>query len=666
MRVLPAFPVSSSPLGRRALISLTAALGLAAVPQLVHLPLWAQIFIVLCAAWRVLVAWRAWPPPQRWLCLVLAGIGLGAVYLHYGTLLGRDAGSALLSVMVALKLLETKTQRDGTLLVLLGYFLVISGFLYSQSLLAGLYMLFAVLALTSAWINLNHVTARPPPGPSVRLAGVLLMQALPFMVLLFVLFPRVSGSLWGLQHEGGARSGLSDEMTPGSIGALAQSDAVAFRATFTGSSPPPAQRYWRGPVLWLSDGRSWTPGVAAPSNAPLQLKVFGQALDYRVSLEAHQRHWLFALEMPVSVPDLGRISGDFQLLSTTPILTRTHYQVRSYPHYQTGRAAPQELQRALQLPRSANPRSAALGRAWRAQSPDSAAVVQRALHYFRSEPFFYTLNPPLLGITADDHPVDEFLFETRRGFCEHYAGAFVTLMRAAGVPARVVTGYQGGELNPFGNYLIVRQSDAHAWAEVWLEARGWVRIDPTAAVAPQRVERGGALLSELDAAASPFLSAADGLLGRAWLQARLGWDGLNYQWGQWVLGYNPARQGQLLAGLGLDQYAQGATALGLILVVGVALLFSLSALGLLITRRTPKDAALALYLRFCAKLAQRGIRRAASEGPHDFGARAAARLPRQAQQIRRISELYSQLRYGAHHSRAGLARLQACVRAFRI
>jgi transglutaminase-like putative cysteine protease len=643
---------------------ITVALTLVCAPQTVHFPVWISLVIAGLAGWRLLIAQRAWPLPHKALRRVLALAALAGVYGQFGTVLGRDAGVALLAIMVALKLLETRSQRDAIVLIFMGYFLVATNFLYEQSIFIALFMFVAVWVLTGTLVYVNRLADTSSVRPTLRLGAVLLVQSLPFMLLLFVLFPRVSGALWDLPGDNhSASTGLSDQMSPGNIGSLAQSQEVAFRVTFSATLPATHERYWRGPVFWFTDGRSWSAGRVATSPAQ-QIQVFGEPLDYRVTLEPHQKNWLFALDLPATAPDIGQITGDFQLLSRQPVRERVHYALRSYTRYQTGALTLDDLTRALALPEGINPRTHQLAESWRAQFEDDAQLVQHALNYFRNEAFFYTLTPPLLGKQPRDNTVDQFLFSTRRGFCEHYAAAFVTLMRAAGIPARVVTGYQGGELNPLGNYLIVRQADAHAWAEVWLQNRGWVRTDPTAAIAPTRIEQGRAALDQL-AGADGFFTVRQDLWGRAWLQLQLGWDAVNYQWVQWVVGYGQDRQNQLLSQLGLDKLLRNAADLGVALAVGVGLLScGFTAWFLLRARRVHKDVVATSYRRFCAQLARRGIVRIASEGPQDFARRAAGLRPNLAAQIEHISQLYIRLRYAAHPTARALIDLRNQVRGF--
>ncbi|MEZ0225428.1 MAG: DUF3488 and DUF4129 domain-containing transglutaminase family protein, partial [Alphaproteobacteria bacterium] len=447
----------------------------------------------------------------------------------------------------------------------------------------------------------------------------------------------------------------SESMTPGSISELILSDETAFRAEFSGTLPAANQRYWRGPIFWHFDGRTWRPGMQAYNLAQEALDGTDDPIDYTVTLEPHNRNWLFALDLPASVPAEGVLRHDYQLVSRQPINARIRYKAQSFLTY---RLQPQldaaTRRHALQLPKIGNPRTLALGQEWAASNPDGQALVRKALAMFREQSFIYTLTPPKLGRDG----MDDFLFTTQRGFCEHYAGSFVFLMRAAGVPARVVTGYQGGTINPLGNYMIVRQSDAHAWAEVWLENSGWVRIDPTAAVSPQRIEFG---LSSMSAGEPvPLLARGE----YSWLnQVYLGWDAINNGWNQWVLGYNQQRQMELLSRFFGENISMRGLAVGMIAAVGLIMLAISWALLRNVVRQT--DKLQTLYGKFLRKLARAGILRQPHEGPLEFGERAAAAFPEKAQVILGITARYADLRYGHAHSREDIETLQKEIREFR-
>ena len=633
---------------------LLVSLALAIAPHLGHLPLWTGPLCLALGLWRLAVAHDKAKLPNTWLLFAFTAAITGAILGHYHTLLGRDAGVTLLVAMIALKLLEMKSPRDTMVLIFLGYFLVIAGFLYSQSIPMALYLLLVVWVTTTTMIGYNDVKQGLSVRPRLRLAGTLLVQAVPLMLVLFVLFPRVP-QLWALPKDAHAgMTGLSDSMSPGTISELIRSDAIAFRVRFDGPPPQPNARYWRGPVLWDYDGRSWSTRTPVDRVAP-QVELLGEPLRYTLTLEPHNQRWLFALELPTALPHGSRAGADMQILAQAPVQQRVRYSLASHTRYRLG-AEPdaREQQRALRLPAQANPRAQALAARWRSTHATPSAIVDEALGMFRNQPFFYTLRPPLLGQQA----VDDFLFGSRRGFCEHYAGAFVFLMRAAGVPARVVTGYQGGAMNPLGDYLIVRQSDAHAWAEVWLAGQGWVRIDPTAAVSPDRVESG--IAAALPEAELPFAMTQ---LDLAWLQrARMSWDMLNNNWNQWVLGYGQEQQRNFLARFHAMLASWQGMAIAMVTSLGV-LLLGIALWMLWHAPRRGSDPVQAAYRTFCARLARRGISRAPHEGPADFALRAAQLRPDLAAQIGHITQRYIGLRYG--RERDAIRALRQAVQRFR-
>lgn len=633
------------------------SMALVTLPHVERLPVWITALAALAIAWRLYLGWKGGQLPRKWLLLtVVAGASAG-IYVSFGTLFGRDAGVALLVVMLTLKLLEMASMRDAMIVIFLSYFVVLTNFLYSQTIPTAALMLVGVWVITGTMIGLQWREGALRYQETLRLSAIMLAQATPLMLVLFLLFPRVQGPLWGLPRDAFAGvSGLSDSMSPGTLSQLSLSDAVAFRVQFQGEIPKPNQLYWRGPVLWYFDGTSWHMGMtfesATPSYAPVGT---GAAYSYTVTLEPHDKRWLFALDLPAKLAPESRFTTDFQMLANRPVRSRTRYEMTSHTSYRLGYEglSPYERRRALQLPDGYNWRTRALALNMRNAARDDEDMVKQVLAMFRTQPFFYTLTPPLLG----DNPVDDFLFNTRSGFCEHYASAFAVLMRAAGIPARVVTGYQGGEVNPIGNYMIVRQSEAHAWAEVWIAGRGWVRVDPTAAVSPLRVESGiAAAVPATDALPLALRSNSE------WLrQLRFTWDSFANSWNQWVLGYNPERQYWLLSRVGLDRATSQTLALILLGITAfITCIFAVVILRRL--HRHARDPVVAIYARFCRKLARRGAQRAPSEGPADFAERAARRVPEAAAAIRAITESYIALRYGAGSDRAQVRRLKRLVR----
>jgi transglutaminase-like putative cysteine protease len=636
---------------------LVGALAVVAHEHVSRLPLWITGLAGLLAGARIYLAAAGLRLPPRWLLLPLVIASAGGVFLSYGTLIGRDSGVALLIVMLGFKLLEMGSRRDAVVVVLLACFVIITAFLYSQTIPTAVLMLCGVVLILTALIEVQRGRGTGNARESLRLGAMLVSQAAPLMLLLFLLFPRVNGPLWGLPQDAySGLTGLSDTMTPGSLSRLGLSDAVAFRVAFGKTVPEPKDLYWRGPVLWYFDGASWHQGLSIENAAPAY-NASGDAVRYAVTLEPHNKRWLFALDLPAEVPRDSRVASDFQLLANRPVRNRVRYEAASHLAYRTAPDGlnPVERRRALQLPEGTNWRTRALAENLRSAARNDREIMRNVLSMFRNQNFSYTLSPPLLGA----EPVDEFLFSTRAGFCEHYASAFVFLMRAAGVPARVVTGYQGGEVNPVGNYLIVRQSEAHAWSEVWLAGEGWVRVDPTAAVSPLRVESG---IAAAVPAGDPLqlLSRADS----AWLrQLRFTWDSMANSWNQWVLGYTPERQLQFLSRVGLGETTWVQLAIVLVATTGLTTLV-LGVAILVRVRRSRPDPAVAAWQRFCRTLARAGTTRRPGEGPRDFAQRAAREKPQSADAIGRISALYIDLRFGRAPPPEGYRELQRMVAAF--
>ncbi len=634
------------------IIWLLAAMLLVIIPHLFRLPVWISVSCLTVLGWRVLAEYHHWPLPSALIKLAITLALVAATYLQFFTFNGLLPGSALLTIMLCLKLLEMRCIREAMLMVFLGYFLVTASFLFDQSILSGLYLFAVVFALTTALIILNH-----PLAPTnnqrhyLRLSSSLLLQAIPLMLVLFVLFPRISGPLWTLpSDQTSAKTGLSDTLRLGEITQLAESQEVAFRVKFDQAPPPANQLYWRGPVLWHTDGRNWqdiSPQSPLRKLPPKQQPQFsGDAVDYTVTLQPHKQSWVFALDLPASIPNNVSLQFDYQLIAKDQVDDVMRYSITSYPQYTTGEPWPLARSAALQLPPQHNPQTQVLAQQWIQYGLTPRQIVDQALELFRQQPFYYSRTPPAL--TSND-PVDEFLFTTRRGFCEHYAASFVTLMRAASIPARIVTGYQGGELNPMGNYLIVRQSNAHAWAEVWLASQGWVRVDPTAVIPDERIE------THLDTQRFQT-TLADALTAQQsdWITQKIywlrsSWDATNHQWNQWILGYDANKQRQFLHNLGLDNLSSNQ--LLFMLSLAIASIVTIVMSYLLYHSTRSKDPIIAGYQHFCKKLAKVGIKHLPSQGPHTFCELACKQLPHHEQQITTITQCYIALRYRPDRSR---------------
>ena len=633
------------------------ALAAAVAPHVPFLPGWISLLIAAAVAWRWAAERRAWPLPPRWLRVLVAIAATLVVLGTYRTLNGIEAGTAFLVLLAGVKLLETRGSRDLTVIVFIAYFLLYSALLRDQRLPQLPYLLAGGVFLTAALMRVHAGSAGDSARDVLTRTGALLLQALPLAVLLFVLFPRLPGPFWGIGTGESARTGLGDEMTPGDISDLSVSGAVAFRVRFSGELPPPAQRYWRGPVLHEFDGRSWRRprAQAFPSQ---EVTYLGEPVDYQITLEPTDRPWILALDIPAEWPEREAVrTYDFQLVASRRLSEVSSFRLRSYPSFIAGVELPQSLRRkGLQLPEEGNPRSRALARRLAAQYGDPRAIAQAMLTMFREQPFVYTLDPPKLAENA----MDEFLFETRRGFCEHYASAFTLVMRAAGVPARVVSGYQGGEFNPLGGYLIVRQSDAHAWSEIWIEGRGWLRVDPTAAVAPERIERGliGAM-DEFEPVPGRLRDASN-----LWMQVSLRWDTLNDFWNERVVRFNAARQLDLLERLGVDD--PDWRTLGLGMAASLAAFFvGLSAYLAWRFRPPARDWPARLHDVVRRRLVRRGLQPQPPEGPVAFLERATAACPDLAADLAQIRDVYVDLRYGPLPTDADLRRLKHLVNRLR-
>lgn len=645
-------------------VSHPATLQLVLTALLCSAPLAVDQPWTISALGAILIAWSAWlslssrPPPSRALLFAIALIGVAAVMLNHRTLFGREAGLSLLALLLPLKLLETRLKRDARAVLLLCCFLLTGQFLNSQAMWVAAIVVASLIAIIAATALVEY--REHTPRESFRIALRMLGPAIPIGLALFVLFPRTDGPLWGLPRDAfSGKTGLSDKMAPGSISELIQSGEIAFRAEFDGPIPPPSDRYWRGPVLTNFNGHEWTAAFSGMRQTPAY-QAAGPRYTYAMTLEAHDERWLLALDFPGAVSassahDAALYRDDLTLTSSQRQRVRSRRTIESFPRSVVGETErPVVLNAALTLPAGSNPRTQQLGSRLRSEETSPARRVDRALAFMRQAGLLYTLNPPLLG----PNTADEFLFDTRKGFCEHFAGAFAILMRAAGVPTRIVTGYQGGEVNPVDGTLVVRQSDAHAWTEVWLAGRGWIRVDPTAASAPQRIDDGisGALPAS---DALPFMLRNQIPLIQ---QLRYRLESVTNAWNQWVLGYNAQRQFDLMSRLGLPN-ADWRMLTALLAASGGLWLIWLALRSLpRMPRRDELDRA---WQAFCGKLARRGMRRAPWEPASEFAQRAAEALPLQASAIQDIAEQYATLRYGRTVPRqTDIAALKAAIRQF--
>lgn len=640
-----------TPLGQR-LPWVIAGLALSVALHVPHIAFWTVLIAVVATAWRMTIEVKRWALPPKWVRGGVAIAALVGVLTSYRTLNGIDAGTSLLVVMAGMKLLETNSTRDLTVVVFLAYFALFAAFLYNQNMVLLPFMLLTAWLLTATLMRIHQTEAMPARAAAATTAKMFL-QALPLAVLLFLFFPRLPGQFWAVPARERALTGLSEEMTPGDVSELSLSSVIAFRVRFEGEPPPARERYWRGPVLHQFDGRTWR--RAGTPFTPQDVVSSGPTYRYRISLEPQERNWIFPLDM-VTGWDRDRAfrSGDFQLHARqAQIAVLTSFELESTPGYITTT----ELRRDLRywdtnIPQNRNQRTIALAREMRERAGSDEAFIQSVLTKFGSEEFYYTLQPPALELNA----VDDFLFNTKRGFCEHFASAFTVMARAAGIPARIVTGYQGGEFNPMGGYFIVRQSDAHAWSEVWLEGRGWQRIDPTAAIAPERIERG------LDAALSENEDVPGRVLRNNALlsKLRLAWDAANTFWNDEVVQFGEAQQRWLLEKLNIEDARWEYLGVGMVLAL-LGFFGALSAYLAWKFRPRSRDPIAHVYEQLCRKLAKLGLPRQAYEGPSDYVARVAQARPELAAQLAEVRTIYVNLRYGPAPLATQFSRLKFLV-----
>ena len=646
------------PIPQKLLTALLLLLGAMVAPHAANLNPLILVFFFTAVLWRLVALRRPELMPGRWLLVLLMFCALGLVVLTTNVSDGRLAGTALLVVMLGLKLLESRARRDIHVSVFLGYFLVLTQFLYDQSLLLAAYLFVGVFALMSVQVGLNRVNIEL--RLQLRNSLAMLAGALPLALVVFLLFPRLQSPLWGISAKG-AMTGISEEMTLGNIGSLSRSNDIAFHVRFFDPAPHPSQRYWRGPVLWNTDGRRWSRGVQPVGSLPA---IAGSStdIDYEITLEPTGSYWLFGLDVVTSRPPGAFLNGNFALVNSQRINKRTSYRLSSDPDYRLLALSDYERRMALQLPARISPRVRALVDDWQASTDPSQPLqlVQEALAYYREQPFVYTLSPGLL----QDDPIDQFLFETRRGFCEHYAGSFAVLMRLAGIPSRVVVGYQGGEKNPHAEHWVVRQSDAHAWTEVWLPKLGWWRIDPTAAVAPERIERPiNADLSQ-DSDRVIFRVDEDSLARALWLNAAWIADAVDLGWHQWVVGFTAERQNSLLQKFGLrDLKGLG---LAIALMIGSALAITLVYLIAKIPRGKTQDPLPALWQKLLHKLQRAGVQAPPWHGPDTICDIAAETYPGASDQLVAINRMYVQMRYGQGQHRHQIGALRKRINRLKL
>jgi transglutaminase-like putative cysteine protease len=644
---------------KSSLVFLLASIGLIAFPHIENIPIALFAYFYFLLSWRLTGIWKPNWLPNKLTLFFLTVCGLALIYSQHHGVLGRDAGTRLFVTALALKLLEIKSARDLYLITYLAFIVAASQFLYKQSLWMAAYILFVCCVLLATLICIN--SHKPQPLAALKTASIILVQAIPVAVVLFILFPRIEAPKWMFFNEKHqAKVGLGDSMEPGSISDLGLSEELVFRVKFTGDLPPPSQRYWRGPVLSYTDGKKWTQQKDLRFRPLLDKPVVtGSPYQYTLLMEPQDKNWVFALEMPGDYALPLSLNANYQLITSENPDKRAEYKITSYLSYNTGTLARADYKDATQLPNPPSGKIKQLVKQLHGFDNAPEPFINQLLNHFRKEDFHYTLTPPLM----EENPIETFLFETRYGFCSHYAAAFVYLMRVASIPARVVTGYQGGELNKVGNFLEIRQADAHAWAEVWLENKGWVRFDPTAAIAPERIEKNINVDQLTPGGVIRYMSTGIGQAAFDWLkQTRQLWSNIDYNWQRWVINYDNKDQSRYLSTLGIADIR--AMIYGMIGSIG--LITALLSWFLLHQKQQAIDPVVRIYNRFCKKLARLGQLKGQCEGAKDFAERVKIKLPDQASAIDQITGLFIKLRYGKNATPDDLKRFKQWVARFKI
>jgi hypothetical protein len=633
---------------RTPLLSLAAALLFTIPSMLGTLALWVP-GIFLCA-----LAAKFWMEPKGWRLrstiaklLLAAGI-LAAILANYGSVKGIEPGVSIIVMLMSIKILEAHTPREFQVMVMVAFVLCLCGFFLSQDLAVALCLLATFTLLLVALIQFHRGSTSSFRRPLFA-ACKLMAQAAPLIVLLFLFFPRVSGGFrFQLGQTGGAGSGFSGQLSPGSVASLADSSGVAFRAEFPdGKIPPPNKMYWRGVVMWRCNGLEWrAPEMPAALPRRAASATSSDAIRQWITIEPHNGHWMFALDWPIKAPPGATVAPGNYVWITQPIRKTRRYEVTSLPAPEEKELRPRERKLSLQVPAPISPALWSLVQSWTRKDPNPHVVVSKALEFFRTQGFRYSLSPG----EYDKNGLDEFLLHRRLGFCEHYAASFATLMRLAGIPARVVTGYLGGEYNEIGHFYLVRQSDAHAWCEVWFPNSGWERVDPTSVVAPDRVNLGLNSFLERRAAAGQTQDQRPALMKTlsrwsSFTKARLAWQTLTYEWDVHVLSFDADTQESFFESIGIGD--RGPLPIFIIAALVVIALLIVYAVWMRVRSRTSGDRIKTLYEMFCSKAARLGAARGPAEGPLDFSRRAVQLLPNESERIQNISRDYVALRYSS-------------------
>jgi transglutaminase-like putative cysteine protease len=638
-------PTHEQPFTRTSLAWLLAVQIFIVAPHFVTAPAWIAFIWVMVAFWRWRIFQGAWNYPNKLKKTLLVIFCCAGLLLSMGASFRFESMVSLLIIGFTLKLLELKNKKDFVLLIFIAFFILSAQFVEFNNFLAAFYSFGCLVLLYASLMQLYKKSERSSIWASIRPSVAILLQAIPFMLILFVVVPRL-GSFWVVPTPQHAKTGMSDSMSPGDFTELMESDELAFRVSFLTVIPAREQLYWRSLVFSFFDGRRWTQNPQqkienyfnqASKNLHSHVEYKGNQLEYEVVAEASAQPWLYVLAAPRSWSNNIAFMRDMRVQAFSPVTERMSYHVISALNYQLNELNADELTQNLQLPKGGNLKTRERAKEWLAETGNTEKLIEKLFSYYHQR-FFYTLKPPPLGVDV----VDDFLWNTRQGFCEHFSSSFVFFMRAAGIPARVVVGYQGGDINSVDNSLTVRQRDAHAWAEVWLDGRGWLMFDPTAAVAPERVQKG--IEQSLSATDRQFLAKPFGSSLKVLLRMREQWDAVNLKWIRWVMNYDSSSQAALLAQL-LGDVSPMRIAI-LVVVSGGGFGVLLFAWLMLRSRKQNLSDTALIYLQLCKKLKAHGFIPHAHETPREFVNRVAASKPELRASLVHLIDLYERWAYG--------------------
>jgi protein-glutamine gamma-glutamyltransferase len=644
---------------------LLLCLGASFLPLIIYLPIWTTAFCLSLAAWRWWIDRHRLKLPSPFVRTVLLIALTTALLIEQQTIFGRDAGTAMFSGLLCLKLLELKSERDCVVIALLSFLLILSALLFSQTIIMCVYLYGAILMSLSVLLKIRlGLDSAISPKLLFRVAGKMILQSIPFALFLFFFFPRVQAQ-FAFQVKSNL-SGLSDTMKPNDVSNMSMDQTVAFRASLPNQEKlSNSQLYWRGFVFWDTDGRDWKRGPSYYPNRIPSGPLNAHCIIQEITLMPHGQNWLFALDYPLDNSPHSYLTSSQTLEIRTKLQSKLQYTVTSDPSFIPQEKFDYNLKRGLRLPSNISPRVKALVEQWKSEAPTPEGYIDTVLNHFRTE-FRYTLSPG----TYQEDALEEFLIQRKQGFCEHFAGAFAILMRLNGIPSRVIAGYQGGDYNPYGNFWIVRQAHAHAWCEVWLKNKGWIRIDPTTVVAPDRISFGIQSLypqsaqSAFDAYGnqSPKESWQPAWIKSSLKEVQLHRDRVEFQWDRWLVGYNTDTQIEVFSYFNLTQLSSA------FLLVGGFILFAVILALFIRYRPKPKltNSTEDLYRSFCKRLEAKGVPRDISEGPMDFSQRASEKFPSERETIQNIGWLYALLRYGKNPEPQTFDRYQSQIQSLQL